>query len=64
MAELQPLPPPKRTLGDYGRGANGGQELRGFQPANSVAFDIKSSGLKALKENKFFGADVECPNFH
>ncbi|MCI91049.1 hypothetical protein A2U01_0112343, partial [Trifolium medium] len=53
MVELPPPPPPWRTLGDYGRGANGGQELREFQPVNPVAFDIKSSVLKALKENKF-----------
>ncbi|MCI69273.1 hypothetical protein A2U01_0090534, partial [Trifolium medium] len=53
MEEVQPPPPPRRTLGDYGRQVNGGQELRGFQPANLVAFDIRSSVLKALKENKF-----------
>ncbi|CAJ2663170.1 unnamed protein product [Trifolium pratense] len=64
IAEVQPLPPPRRTLGDYGRGANGDQELRGFQPANPVTFDIRSSVIKALKENKFSGADSECPNLH
>ncbi|MCH84281.1 hypothetical protein A2U01_0005112 [Trifolium medium] len=64
MAELPPPPPPKRTLGDYGRGTNGDQEFRGFQPANPVAFDIKSLVLKDLKENKFSGADVECPYLH
>ncbi|CAJ2646353.1 unnamed protein product [Trifolium pratense] len=64
MAEVQPPPPPRRTLGDYGRGANGDQDFRGFQPANPVAFDIRSSVIKALKENKFSGADSECPNLH
>ncbi|MCI39947.1 putative athila retroelement ORF1 protein, partial [Trifolium medium] len=59
-----PPPPPRRTLGDYGRGTNGGQEIRGFQRANPVAFDIKNFVPNALKENKFSGADVECPNLH
>ncbi|GAU39222.1 hypothetical protein TSUD_396690 [Trifolium subterraneum] len=63
MAEL-PQPPPRRTLGDYGRGTNGGQEFRGFQTANPVAFEIKNSILNALKENKFSGNDVECPYLH
>ncbi|CAJ2656660.1 unnamed protein product [Trifolium pratense] len=64
MAEVQPPPPSRRTLGDYGRGANGDQDFRGFQPANPVAFDIRSSVIKALKENKFSGAYSECPNLH
>ena len=41
-------PPPRRTLGDFGR-RNQGVQAYTFQPVGAVAFEIKSSILKALK---------------
>ncbi|MCI71925.1 hypothetical protein A2U01_0093188, partial [Trifolium medium] len=35
-----PLPPPRRTLGDYGQMNDGEIANLGFQPVNPVAFDI------------------------
>ncbi|GAU49708.1 hypothetical protein TSUD_135300 [Trifolium subterraneum] len=58
------VPPPRRTLGDYGQATNGKNANLGFQPANQVSFDIKNTVLNALKENQYSGAESECPNIH
>ncbi|PNX56414.1 hypothetical protein L195_g049868, partial [Trifolium pratense] len=59
-----PLPPPRRTLGDYGRRDDDVLANQGFQPANPVSFDIKNTVLSALKENPYSGAESQCPNLH
>ncbi|MCI87760.1 hypothetical protein A2U01_0109045, partial [Trifolium medium] len=62
MAEANPPPPPpRRTLRDYGQRNNGELANLGFQPANSVSFEIKNSVLSALKEDQFSGAESQCP---
>jgi len=38
----QPPPPPRPMMGDYGLDANRGHLTHVFQPANPVAFNIKS----------------------
>ncbi|GAU48300.1 hypothetical protein TSUD_132250 [Trifolium subterraneum] len=58
------IQPPRRTLGDYGQATDGQNPNLGFQPVNSVSFDIKNTMLSALKENQFSGGESECPNIH
>ncbi|GAU47100.1 hypothetical protein TSUD_403320 [Trifolium subterraneum] len=56
MSEEQanpPVPPPRRTLGDYGQRNNGGVANLGFQPVNPVTFDIKNTIINALKEDQY-----------
>ncbi|GAU10559.1 hypothetical protein TSUD_420910, partial [Trifolium subterraneum] len=67
MAEEEnhiPVPPPRRTLGDYGQRNNGGIANLGFQPVNPVTFDIKNTVINALKEDQYSGAESQCPNLH
>ncbi|GAU44556.1 hypothetical protein TSUD_400200 [Trifolium subterraneum] len=59
-----PVPPPRRTLGDYGQRNNGGIANLGFQPVNPVTFDIKNTVINALKEDQYSGAESQCPNLH
>ncbi|GAU28722.1 hypothetical protein TSUD_372290 [Trifolium subterraneum] len=58
------VPPPRRTLGDYGQRNNGGIANLGFQPVNPVTFDIKNTVISALKEDQYSGAESQCPNLH
>ncbi|GAU38875.1 hypothetical protein TSUD_67380 [Trifolium subterraneum] len=67
MAEEEnhiPVPPPRRTLGDYGQRNNGGIANLGFQPVNPVTFDIKNTVINALKEDQYSGVESQCPNLH
>ncbi|GAU23642.1 hypothetical protein TSUD_304170 [Trifolium subterraneum] len=67
MAEEEnhiPVPPPRRTLGDYGQRNNRGIANLGFQPVNPVTFDIKNTVINALKEDQYSGAESQCPNLH
>ncbi|GAU41074.1 hypothetical protein TSUD_284440 [Trifolium subterraneum] len=59
-----PIPPPRRTLGDYGQRNNRGIANLGFQPVNPVTFDIKNTVINALKEDQYSGAESQCPNLH
>ncbi|GAU41937.1 hypothetical protein TSUD_380420 [Trifolium subterraneum] len=59
-----PVPPPRRTLGDYGQRNNGGIANLGFQPVNPVTFDIKNTMINTLKEDQYSGAESQCPNLH
>ncbi|GAU52001.1 hypothetical protein TSUD_418050, partial [Trifolium subterraneum] len=59
-----PVPPPRRTLGDYGQRNNGGIANLGFQPVNPVTFEIKNTVINALKEDQYSGAESRCPNHH
>jgi len=56
-----PPPPPRPMMGDYGLDANRGHLTHVFQPANPVAFDIKSSVQQNLRENQFDGCDDKSP---
>ncbi|MCH92537.1 putative athila retroelement ORF1 protein, partial [Trifolium medium] len=64
MAEANPPPPPRRTIGDYGQRNNGEVANQDFQPTNPVTFDIKNTVLTALKENQYSVSESQCPNLH
>jgi hypothetical protein len=60
-------PPPQQQrpmMGDYGLDANHGHLTHVFQPANLVAFDIKSSVQQNLNENPYDGSDDRSPHEH
>jgi len=58
MEEHQPSPPPpRRTLGDFGRRTPRGHVTYGFQQAYPV-FDIKNYVLISLKDNLYDGVVV------
>jgi len=59
-----PQPPPRPMIGDYGLDANRGHLTHVFQPANPVAFDIKSYVQQDFKENQFGGRDDKSPHEH
>jgi len=63
MGDAYP-PPARPMMGDYGLDANRGHLTHVFQPANPVAFDIKSSVQPNLKENQFDGRDDKSPHEH
>ncbi|GAU43677.1 hypothetical protein TSUD_302400 [Trifolium subterraneum] len=58
------VPPPRRTLGDYGERNVRGVANLGFQPVNPVTFDIKNTVISALKEDQYSGSESQCPNLH
>jgi hypothetical protein len=60
MGEPQERP----KLGDYGLANPGGHLTHTFQPANLVAFDIKTSIQNGLKERQFDGTDAISPYEH
>jgi len=60
----QPPPPPRPMMGDYGLDANRWHLTYVFQPANLVAFDVKSSVQQNLKENQYDGRDDRSPHEH
>jgi len=65
MGDLDPPPPlPRPVMGDYGLYANRGHLTHVFQPANPVAFDIKSSVHQNFKEIQFDGRDDKSPHEH
>lgn len=54
-----PQPPPARPkLGDYGLANHRGRLTHTFQPANPVAFDIKTSVQNGLKERQYDGSEA------
>jgi len=57
-------PPPRPKLSDYGLAANRGRLTHVFQPANSVAFDIKTSIQNHLKDKQFDEFDNMTPHEH
>jgi hypothetical protein len=58
----EPVPRPK--LGDYGLANHQGRLTHTFQPANPVAFDIKTSVQNGLKERQFDGTEAMSPHEH
>jgi len=57
-------PPPRPRLGDYGLANNCGRLIHTFQPANLVAFDIKTTVLNGLRDKQFDGAEGRSPHEH
>jgi len=55
-------PPPRPMLGDYGLANNRGRLTHTFQPANPVAFDIKTTVLNGLRDKQFDGAEGRSPH--
>ena len=60
MGDQNP-PQARPMMGDYGLDANRGHLTHVFQPANPVAFDIKSSVQQNLKENQFCVPPANAP---
>ena len=59
----EPPPPPHRPMmRDYGLVANRDHLTHVFQPANPVAFYIKTSAKNGLKENQYDGRDTMSPH--
>jgi hypothetical protein len=58
------LVPPRPKLGDYGLATHRDRLTHTFQPANHVAFDIKTSVQNGLKERQFDGTDNMSPYEH
>lgn len=56
--------PPRPKLGDYGLALHRGQLTHTFQPANPVAFDIKSTVLNGLRDKQFDGSETMSPHEH
>ena len=56
--------PPRLMLGDYGLANNRGRLTHTFQPANPVAFDIKTTVLNGLRDKQFDGAEGRSPHEH
>jgi hypothetical protein len=56
--------PPRPKLGDYGLATHRGRLTHTFQPANPVAFDIKTSVQNGLKEKWFDETDIMSPHEH
>jgi hypothetical protein len=55
---------PRITLGDYERVDNLDEVSLGFQPTNSVVFDIKNNVMINLKSNQFSGKESDDCNAH
>jgi len=60
----QPPPPPRPLMGDYGLTTYRGRLTHIFQPANPVAFDIKTSVQQGLNNNQYEGREAQCPHEH
>ena len=59
------LPPPSRPfMGDYGLTTYCGRLTHIFQPANPVAFDIKTYVQQGLINNQYEGREAQCPHEH
>jgi hypothetical protein len=56
--------PPRPKLGDYGLATHRGQLTHTFQPANPVAFDIKTTVLNGLRDKQFDGTKAMSPHEH
>jgi hypothetical protein len=56
--------PPRPKLGDYGLASHRGQLTYTFQPANPVAFDIKTTVLNGLRDRQFDGTESMSPHEH
>jgi len=57
-------PPPRPLMGDYGLTTYHGCLTHIFQPANPVAFDIKTSVQQGLSNNQYEGREAQCPHEH
>ena len=57
-------PVPRPMLGDHGLSNNRGRLTHTFQPANLVAFDIKTIVLNGLRDKQFDGAECRSPREH
>ncbi|MCH86407.1 hypothetical protein A2U01_0007264 [Trifolium medium] len=64
MAEHNPPPLPRRTMGEYCKRSDTYHVSLGFRPTNSVNFDIKSTVLACLRENQFNGRANKDPWDH
>jgi hypothetical protein len=56
--------PPRPTLGEFGLATHRGRLTHTFQPANPVAFDIKTSVQNGLKERQFDETDLMSTHEH
>ena len=56
--------PPRPKLGDYGLANHRGRLTHTFQPANPVAFDIKTSVQNGLKDRQYDGTEATSPHEH
>jgi len=56
--------PLRHMIEDYGLSTNRSQFTHIFQPANLVAFDIKTSVQQGLKENQYEGRDAQFTHEH
>jgi hypothetical protein len=56
--------PPRPKLGDYGLVTHRGQLTHTFQPANPVAFDIKTTVLNGLRDKQFDWTESMSPHEH
>jgi hypothetical protein len=56
--------PPRPKLGDYGLATHRGQLTHTFQPANPVAFDMKTTVLNGLRDKQFDGTEAMSPHEH
>ena len=50
-------PTPRPKLRDYGLATDRGQLTHTFQPANPVAFDIKTTVLNGLRDKQYDGTE-------
>jgi len=62
MGEPPPPPPPRPLMGDYRSTTYQGRLTHIFQPANPVAFDIKTSVQQGLSNNQYEGREAQCPH--
>jgi len=62
MGDVDPQPRPK--LGDYGLANHHGRLTHTFQPANPVAFYIKTFVQNGLKDRQFDGTVAISPHEH
>jgi hypothetical protein len=56
--------PERPKLGDYSLANNRGRLTHTFQPANPVAFDIKTSVQNGLKDRQYDGTEAMSPHEH
>jgi len=64
MSSVDGNPPSRPMFGDYGLSNNRGRLTCTFQPANLVAFDIKTTVLNGLRDKQFDGAEGRSPHEH
>jgi len=56
--------PQRPKYGDYGLANNLGRLTHTFQPANPVAFNIKTTVLNGFRDKQFYGEEGRSPHEH